>query len=91
MSSIVNPQGPETPDTYWKRRAAVIALAVAALALLWWLLSALFGGSGNDDQTTSAVPSNTPGKRDDSCQRLHQPDVQCIGHAGYNRVCLGDA
>lgn len=60
MSSIVNPQGPETPDTYWKRRAAVIALAVAALALLWWLLSALFGGSGNDDQTTSAVPSNTP-------------------------------
>ncbi|GAA1373808.1 hypothetical protein [Luteococcus sanguinis] len=60
MSSIVNPQGPETPDTYWKRRAAVIALAVAALALLWWLLSALFGGSGNDDQTTSAVPVNTP-------------------------------
>lgn len=60
MSSIVNPQGPETPDTYWKRRAAVIALAVAALALLWWLLSALFGGSGNDDQTISAVPLNTP-------------------------------
>lgn len=59
MSALLNPRGPESPATYWRRRLVVVAVALLVLALAGWLL-ALLTGPGGDKTSVSATPANDP-------------------------------
>ncbi len=61
MSTVKNPVGPEPPNTYWRRRAAVLGVLVVILLLGWLLLRAVFGSSAEPEaQAPSASPSASP-------------------------------
>lgn len=61
MSTVKNPVGPEPPNTYWRRRAAVLGVLVVILLLGWLLLRAVFGSSAEPEaQDPSASPSASP-------------------------------
>lgn len=53
MSSVLHPQGPEQPRTYWLRRVGVIAAVLVMLVVIVWA----FRPGGAD---TAAVPSQEP-------------------------------
>ncbi len=58
VSTVKNPVGPEPPNTYWRRRAAVLGVLVVILLLGWLLLRAVFGSSAEPEaQAPSASPS----------------------------------
>lgn len=49
--------GPEQPNTYWRRRAAVLVALLVVMWLAWWLLNAAFGSSDEPESEPSASPS----------------------------------
>jgi cytoskeletal protein RodZ len=58
VSTVKNPVGPESPNTYWLRRAVVLVVLVVILFLGWLLLRALFGSSAEPEaQPASASTS----------------------------------
>lgn len=57
MSTLLHPAGPEPEQTYWMRRAAVLAALVLVLALVIWALTSLFSGSA--DQGGGPIGSTT--------------------------------
>lgn len=52
--SVVRPVGPEEPQTYWARRAAVLVVLVLLAALIAWLVIGSRGG------TQAAPPADSP-------------------------------
>jgi len=62
VSTVKNPVGPEPPNTYWRRRAAVLGVLVVILLLGWLLLRAVFGSSAEPEAqaSPSASPSASP-------------------------------
>lgn len=59
MSSVLHPQGPEQPQTYWLRRAGVAAAVLVMLVVIVWA----FRPGGAD---TAAVPSQDPSSTEPS-------------------------
>lgn len=49
--------GPEQPNTYWRRRAAVLVALLVVVWLAWWLLDAAFGSGDQPASEPSASPS----------------------------------
>ncbi|MGA4668877.1 hypothetical protein ACPCG0_03610 [Propionibacteriaceae bacterium Y1923] len=76
MSALLHPVGPEPEETYWKRRAAVLAILVVVLILLAWGISSLFNRSDDTSGTpvqvstspesTLSDPPTTPGTTPES-------------------------
>lgn len=72
MSALLHPIGPEPEETYWKRRAAVLAALVVVLVLLIWGVSSLFsrsddtGGAPLATSTAPETPATTPGPTEPS-------------------------
>ncbi|MDP4014424.1 MAG: DUF4232 domain-containing protein [Candidatus Nanopelagicales bacterium] len=55
MSSVIRPVGPEEPQTYWKRRAAIVVGVLVVLLILFLV----FKPSGSDAEP-DAAPSPSP-------------------------------
>ncbi len=58
MSSVLHPMGPEAPQTYWVRRAVVIAAAIMVLAVVVALI--INGTSSGSAAVQPPAPAPTP-------------------------------
>lgn len=56
MRGLRDPVGPESPSTYWLRRAVLVGLVVLVVLLAWWLVASLT----RSGSSTAPGPSATP-------------------------------
>ncbi|AXE37894.1 hypothetical protein [Acidipropionibacterium virtanenii] len=58
MRGLQHPVGPESPQTYWIRRGALLGVLVLIIVLLVWLLSTLLGNNTSETSGAPATPSD---------------------------------
>ena len=60
----LEPQGPLSPQVYWRRRGLALGIAALAIALVAGIAFALFGGSDDAATTATTASSQTPQPED---------------------------
>jgi hypothetical protein len=60
MDGLKHPVGEQTPNVYWRRRVAVLAVIVLLGLLLWWIIGVVTEGSAEPSASTSPETSVSP-------------------------------
>jgi hypothetical protein len=69
MSTIKNPVGPESPQTYWRRRLMVLVGLLAVIIVIALIVTRPDGGSSANDSTDQTTSANQePAEEDDAAE-----------------------
>lgn len=77
MSAFTHPQGPESPEVYWRRRIVVAVIAAALVMGLVRIVTSTFtDASANPQPTIVAAPSDSPAVTTSSAPEPTTPVVE---------------